>query len=148
MYESRIITALFFDFYPALFCALLGTLLLILAVWSRDRTGALIVLVVAFVMPTMAGVIANFPYICDYLQYFWHREKYVHMTICQVADARGSRNGLYWMDCSDGRSFSIKHSGYYYWLAQRWAQERQVVLVFYLPRSRFVLRATPVSGFY
>ncbi len=110
---------------------------------SRSKVSMLVVGIPAFLLYlfTDAG-----PRLLDYFFYLREGEAYVQTTTCTVESVtKGLPTKLLFGDetlwCDDGKPYRL----YYQRTYQRWEKKGRTFRIYYLPRSRLVLRLEPVS---
>lgn len=114
------------------------------------REHLLWIVIVVFGGMMLLAFWSTLPFFQDYALYLQYGNDYVQRTDCQIVKARsGTTHGLLmaWqrLYCADGQEFITKYRRDYLRLGWRWAQERRVLRIYYLPRSRMVLKASPID---
>lgn len=153
MYERFVVTSLLRDLLYILAFPFFGGLIYFGAgLYRQEYRGCVLgILGLTFGGMMLLAIVSEFSCIYDYLQYLQHGDSYVQEATCEITEARsGTSAGLLMarqrLYCADGQEFITKYRRDYQRLAWRWAQERRVLRIRYLPRSRLILEAAPSGG--
>lgn len=117
---------------------------------EKINIGIAVATILFFLVIAGLNFYLDFPFFYDYIHYLRYGDFYVMQAVCLVTDTydisgRGDWDLEVHFVCADGQEFVSKHQLKYRRLGWRWAQAKQNLLIYYLPRSRLILKAVPIE---